>query len=158
MQQWFKLRQIVDEVHFKEESDCIVWQYNSLGKYLVQILYAVINNREVRQVYTPLVWKLSVPSWLHIFFWLFAKNKVLTRDNLAKRKKLDNMSCLFCIESESVSHLFFDCCVARVTWEHISEVCGKEIGTDFESVANMWLHDKKIKTINICTTATLWAI
>jgi hypothetical protein len=99
MQQWFELRQIVDEVHFKEESDCIVWQYNSLGKYLVQILYAVINNREVRQVYTPLVWKLSVPSWLHIFFWLFAKNKVLTRDNLAKRKKLDNMSCLFCIES-----------------------------------------------------------
>jgi hypothetical protein len=112
----------------------------------------------VRKVYTPLVWKLSVPSHLHIFLWLLTKNKVLTRDNLAKRKKLDDMSCLFCTESESVSHLFFYCCVARVVWEHISEVCGKNLGTDFESVANMWLHDNKFKTFNICTTATLWAI
>jgi hypothetical protein len=65
--------------------------------------------------YTPLVWKLYVPSRLHIFLLLLAKNKVLTRDNLAKRKKLDDLSCLFCTESESVSHLFFDCCVAQVT-------------------------------------------
>jgi hypothetical protein len=114
MQQWLKLRQIVEDVHF-EESDCIIWQYNSLEKYSVQTLYAIINNRGVRQVYTPLVWKLSVPSRCYIFLWLLAKNKVLTRDNLAKRKKLDDLSCLFCTESESVSHLFFDCCVARVT-------------------------------------------
>jgi hypothetical protein len=53
---------------------------------------------------------------------------------------------------------FFYCCVARVTWEHISKICGKKLGTDFESIANMWLHDKKFKTVNICTTATLWAI
>jgi hypothetical protein len=114
MQQWLKLRQIVEDVHF-EESDCIIWQYNSSEKYSVQTLYAIINNRGVRQVYTPLVWKLSVPSRCYIFLWLLAKNKVLTRDNLAKRKKLDDLSCLFCTESESVSHLFFDCCVARVT-------------------------------------------
>jgi hypothetical protein len=114
MQQWLKLRQIVEDVHF-EESDCIIWQYNSSEKYSVQTLYAIINNRGVRQVYTPLVWKLSVPSRCYIFLWLLAKNKVLTRDNLAKRKRLDDLSCLFCTESESVSHLFFDCCVARVT-------------------------------------------
>jgi hypothetical protein len=54
--------------------------------------------------------------------------------------------------------LFFNCCVACVVWEHISEVCGKNLGTDFESVAYMWLHDNKFKTFNICTTATLWAI
>jgi hypothetical protein len=100
----------------------------------------------------------SVPSQLHIFPWLLAKNKVLTRDNLAKRKKLDDMSCLFCTDPENVSHLFFDCCVARVTWENVSEVCKKKLGTDFELVANMWLHDKKFKAINICTTTTLWAI
>jgi hypothetical protein len=65
MQQWLELRQIVEEVHFEEESDCIVWQYNFSGKYSVQTLYAVINNRD--QVYTSLVWKLSVPFRLHIF-------------------------------------------------------------------------------------------
>jgi hypothetical protein len=44
MQQWLELKQIVEDVHF-EESDCIVWQYNFSGKYLVQTMYAVINNR-----------------------------------------------------------------------------------------------------------------
>jgi hypothetical protein len=37
-------------------------------------------------------------------------------------------------------------------------VCGKRLGTDFESVAKWWLHDKKMKTTNVCTTVALWAI
>ena len=51
---------------------------------------------------------------IHIFLWLLANNKILTRDNLAKRKRVDVMSCLFCAEPEMVHHLFFDCVVARV--------------------------------------------
>jgi hypothetical protein len=43
---------------------------------------------------------------------LVANNKNFMRDNLSKRKSLDDMSCLFCSEYESVSHLFFSCCVA----------------------------------------------
>jgi hypothetical protein len=30
--------------------------------------------------------------------------------------------------------LYFDCCVAKAFWEHIAEVCGNKLGTDFESV------------------------
>jgi hypothetical protein len=118
-------------------------------------LYDVINNRGVRQLYTPLVWKLSVPSQLHIFLWLLSKAKVLTRDNLAKGKNLDDKSCLFCNESESISHLFY-CCVARVTWKNVYEVCGRILGTDFESVAKLWFQGKKLKAINIVTTAGLY--
>jgi hypothetical protein len=83
----------------------IVWQYSLSGKYSVQTLYDVINNRGVRQLYTPLVWKLFVPSQLHIFLWLLSKAKVLTRDNLAKGKNLDDSN-----ESESISHLFLLLC------------------------------------------------
>jgi hypothetical protein len=36
------------------------------------------------------VWKLHVPSRLHIFLWLLANNKTLTRHNLAKRRSLDD--------------------------------------------------------------------
>jgi hypothetical protein len=117
----------------------------------------VVNDRGVRQIFTPVVWKILVPSRLHVFLWLLGNNKVLTRDNLSKRK-VDNMNCLFCNEQEIVSHLFFDCCVAKVFWKQIAEVCGKSLGTDFESVAKWWLHDKKMKTTNVCTTAALWAI
>jgi hypothetical protein len=78
--------------------------------------------------------------------------------HLAKRKKLDGMICSFCNEPENVSHLFFEGCVARVTLESVPEVCGRLLGIDFESIAKLWLHDKNLKAINICTITTLWAI
>jgi hypothetical protein len=41
-----------------------------------------------------------------------ANNKILTRDNLVKRREVDDGSCLYCRELESVDHLFLKCCVA----------------------------------------------
>jgi hypothetical protein len=72
----------------------------------VQTLYAIINNRGVKQVFTPVMWKISVPSRLHVFLWLLANNKVLTRDNRAKRNNVDDKTRLFCSENESTMHLF----------------------------------------------------
>jgi hypothetical protein len=57
-----------------------------------------------------------------------------------------------------VSHLFFECCVARLVWSEIAEISGKEIGTDFESVAISWVADKKYRMLNVCSAAALWAI
>jgi hypothetical protein len=68
----------------------------------------VVNDRGVKQIFTPVVWKMVVPPRVHIFLWLLANNKTLTRDNLAKRKNLDDESCLFCSESESIRHIFFE--------------------------------------------------
>jgi hypothetical protein len=42
-----------------------------------------------------------------------------------------------------VSHLFFEYCVARLVWIEIAEISGKGIGADFESVARLWVADKK---------------
>jgi hypothetical protein len=103
MNMWLELIQIVSVVEFTEEEDSIIWQYESS----VQSLYAIVNNRGVRPVYTPVTWNISVPSRVHIFLWLLANNKTLTRDNLEERKRLEDKRCLFCNELESVSHLFF---------------------------------------------------
>jgi hypothetical protein len=104
------------------------------------------------------VWKIIVPPRIHIFLWLVANNKILTRDNLSKRKSLDDMSCLFCSESESASHLFFNCCVAKYAWETLSEILNFWTRQDFESVAKLWLQNKKYKFVNLCTTAMLWTL
>jgi hypothetical protein len=40
---------------FGGENDAIIWQFNSTGKYSVQYLYAVINDRCVKHVYTPMM-------------------------------------------------------------------------------------------------------
>jgi hypothetical protein len=95
---------------------------------------------------------------VHIFLWLLANNKTLTRDNLAKRKPLDDKTCLFCSERESISHLFFACCVAKLFWQTIAEVTVLDLGADFESVARFWISEKKHRIVNICTAAALWAL
>lgn len=93
----------------------------SFGSYIIlefimcNLFYVVINFRGVLPVFTPAVWNLNAPPRVHIFMW-FANNKILTRDNLSKRKNLENMSCLFCNEEGSFVHLFFGCCIARASW------------------------------------------
>jgi hypothetical protein len=49
----------------------------------------MVNDRGVKQVFTHVVWKIPVPSRLHVFLWLLVNNKVLTKDNLAKRRKVE---------------------------------------------------------------------
>jgi hypothetical protein len=112
----------------------------------------------INPIYTPVMWKSVVLSRIHIFLWLLANNKTLTRTNLAKRQKLDDMSCLFCNEQEDVRHLFFDCCVAKWVWNELSELLEFSVGNDFESIGKSWLSNKQFKTVNVLTSAALWTV
>jgi hypothetical protein len=68
MRQWEELLQVAESIDFREDDEyAIIWQFESSGRYLVHSLYAVVNNREVRQIFTPMVWKIVVPPRLHIF-------------------------------------------------------------------------------------------
>jgi hypothetical protein len=158
MNQWYELEQIASSINFTDEPDSVIWQLNSIGRYSVQSLYAVVNDRGVRQVFTPVVWKIKVPPRIHVFLCLVANNKFLTRDNLAKRKSLDDLSCLFYCENETASHLFFYCCVAKYMWMIVSEFLGIVVGDNLEFVAKLWVMGSKFKLINVCTTAVLWSI
>jgi hypothetical protein len=99
-----------------------------------------------------------VPPRIHVFLWLLAKNKLLTRDNIDKRRSLEDLSCLFYSEPESAHHLFFECCVASSIWNTMSEVLGVSVGRNFESIAKLWLRDKHLKYINLCNAAVLWCL
>jgi hypothetical protein len=80
MNQWHELWEIASSLKLGEEEDAIIWQYSSSRIYSVQSPYAIVNNRGVKQVYTPMMWKIQVPPRIHIFLWLLANNKVLTRE------------------------------------------------------------------------------
>jgi hypothetical protein len=105
MQLWYELLHIAGNIHFIDESDAIIWHFNSSGRYSVQSLYDVVNDRGIRQAYTLVMWKIEVPPRLHIFLWLLANDKILTRNNLAKRRHVEDGSCLFCANLEFASHL-----------------------------------------------------
>lgn len=113
--------------------------FTSNGKYAVQSLYAVINCRGVFLVYVSSIWKLAIPPRVQFFLWLLSHNKLLTRDNLAKRRNVSDPSCLFCANKESIPHLFFECCVAGNVWSLVSEILQVDLWKDYESVAKLCL-------------------
>jgi hypothetical protein len=135
MMQWEELLQIASSLNLKEdEEDAIICQFDSLGKYSVHSLYVVANNRAIRQVFTPVVWKIIVPPRFHIFLWL-VNNKILTRDNLAKRKQVEDLSCLFCFEYESVHHVFL------LLWlGHCGQICLKSCRYQWLLTLSQWLN------------------
>jgi hypothetical protein len=85
-----------------------------------------------------------------------ANNKTLTRDNLAKRRFVEDESCLFCDDKESIKHLFFECCVAKCIWQICSEMSEKQLGADFESVVKWWLHNKNLTCLLLLFFWTIW--
>jgi hypothetical protein len=62
-----ELIQIASSIQFSNDMDAIIWEFDSNGRYSVQSLYAIVNFTGVKHVYTPVIWKILVPSRLHIF-------------------------------------------------------------------------------------------
>jgi hypothetical protein len=81
--------------------------------------------------------------------WLLSNNRLLTRDNLAKRREVSDPTCLFCNERESISHLLFHCCVAQQVWAAFSVWLDRRLGDDFESIASLWIANKRYMICNI---------
>ena len=157
-QLWLEVVQLVSTVHLSDEEDEMIWKFTSKGTYSSQSLYKVINFRGVKLVHVSAVWGIKVPPRVHMFLWLLINNRTLTRDNLTKRRKVEDATCLFCVENESCHHLFFDCAVARRCWTVVSDILGIQVGGDIVSIGQLWLSDKKNSVINMITSAVLWSI
>jgi hypothetical protein len=155
---WEELVSIASSICLSDSEDEMVWQFHSSGLYSSHSLYKVINFRGVFPMYVPSVWKLCTQPRVHFFLWLLSNNMLLTRDNLSKKRRLHDCSCLFCMEEESISHLFFDCVVARNAWKVLSAILGIEAGNIFESRAKLWLCNKKFAIANMFTSAVCWGI
>jgi hypothetical protein len=91
------------------------------------------------------------------FLWLVSKNKVLIHDNLEKRRVVEDTSCLFYSEKESV-HLLFECVVAKSAWEVVNEATGCRVGADYESIEKLWLYNKKFGNVNMVIAAVCWSV
>jgi hypothetical protein len=127
---------IVEQVSLNEDLNALVWCYEKSGTYSSHSCYSIISYRRVKPVYIPVIWSIVVPPKIHLFLWLVAYNKLATVDNLNKKGLMKNPQCCFCNENESVSHLFFECVVAKVLWKYVSEFLGFDIGQDYMSVAS----------------------
>jgi hypothetical protein len=55
---------------------------------------------------------------------MLAHGKLATIDNLNRKRMSKPEQYCFCSEKESISHLFFECVIARVMWGFTSEFLG----------------------------------
>jgi hypothetical protein len=113
LQSWGDLRAVVEQVNLNEEPDALIWGCESKGVYSFHSFYAIINYRGVKPIYIPTIWSIVVPPKIQLFLWLLSHNKLATVDNLNRKGFSKPAQCCFCMENESVSHLFFECAVAR---------------------------------------------
>jgi len=156
-QQWMEVCQLASTISFTSEEDSLIWQFSSKGSYSTQTLYKVINFRGIHPATVPALWSLKVPPRVHFFLWLVSKNEVLTRDNLGKRRKVEDATCMFCCEIESVQHLFFDCVLATQLWKILSTVLNVNLGGSLDVIGKYWLSNKKHCVTNIFTAAAWWS-
>ena len=103
----------------------------------------------------------KLPLKIKIFMWLVEKNSILTRDNLTRRGWHRDKRCNFCLENESVNHLFFDCSMARYIWSLVAYA----VGTDCRpcSFDQFWLWAKQFFPLSenflyVGLAAICWAI
>lgn len=67
------------------------------------------------------VWKMKVPPRMKVFAWLVFYNKILTRDNLAKRGWQLASICFLCRDAcENIKHMFSECTLTLEVYDKVS--------------------------------------
>lgn len=125
-----------------------------LGIYSSHSMYNVINFRGIMHVYVPAVWKIRVPLGAFFSLWLLSMDRLLIRDNLGKRRSIEEKTCLFCSEDETINHLFFSLCGGKTgMWDLTFP-----IGLDYVFAARCWLCNKKYSVVNMLSSAVWWSL
>uniref|UniRef100_A0A8I6XRD0 Reverse transcriptase zinc-binding domain-containing protein n=1 Tax=Hordeum vulgare subsp. vulgare TaxID=112509 RepID=A0A8I6XRD0_HORVV len=157
MNDWENLIDHIRNYPLSDSPDTPVWLLEANGSYSVKSFYKCINFDGVVSPLGETLWKTLCPRKIHVFLWLCLYNKVLTRDNVAKRKTLDDNTCLFCNEVESVQHMFFDCVNSNLIWSVIFKFFKIHRVTCITDVSSFWKLNKKKSVLNMVIAASLWS-
>jgi hypothetical protein len=107
-------------------ADSLCWTPSSRGLFEVRSFYSVLMHPS-SQDYFPWkgVWKAKVPPRVAFFVWTSALGKILTTDNLRKRRVMIQDWCCMCqMSGESVNHLLLHCPVAWELWSVVLTLFG----------------------------------
>lgn len=99
-----------------------MWLLGKKGNFTIKSVYNALTCSSTG-FYNRRIWKGKIPEKFKIL-WLMSTGAILTKDNLLKRKRQGDSSCVFCDEEETISHLFFQCPVARAIWLVVAKCFG----------------------------------
>ena len=81
----------------------------------------------------------------------------MTVDNLSRRGVIKPLECQFCLDHESVNHLFFECVVAQYIWKLFHSFSGVMISS-YLDLASKWPCEKKFALTNSISAGILWGV
>lgn len=97
--------------------DSLRWRQSHRKPFTVRSYYSIL----MQPTHSPFpwrcVWKSKVPSRVAFFIWTAALGKIVTVDNLRKRRAIIIDWCCMCKSNgENVNHLLLHCSVAQELW------------------------------------------
>eukprot|EP00253_Pinus_taeda_P003713 PITA_03713 len=103
-------------------ADKLRWGYEEKGIFTAKEAYKIIlKDRLNKDKAWEKIWNPSIWPKILTFLWLLAHNRILSWDNLRKRKFAGPSICLnFKMEEESAVHLMLNCPLSKRIWEKVS--------------------------------------
>lgn len=106
---------------FTPQPDTLIWKVEKSGSYSVKSGYIILcelhdldtsrsQALESWRGFWKSIWKLKVPGKIKHFLWKACNNSLPTKENLLKRKILQELVCHRCSrESKNVVHALWSC-------------------------------------------------
>ena len=110
------------------QADKMIWSGTKNGFFLVPSTYHLAKETKERKMTKcsmgmyrsevwKMIWRLSVPNVEKVFLWGACHDILPTRENLRKRKIVEDPLCPICgLEPETTCHVLWECPAARDVW------------------------------------------
>ena len=111
-----------------EQSDRLLWPFCGNGEYSVKSGYKLLcededwgaassSDRSEQALFWKRIWRLRVPNKIKLFLWRACSNALPIKENLKRRKILDDAKCSACLtEQESTFHAIWSCELLQQIW------------------------------------------
>ena len=111
-----------------EQEDRLIWPDSHDGEYSVKAGYqtfcreanssaASSSDSSHRSAFWKRLWKLHVPNKIKFFLWRVCSNALPTKDNLKRRKILEDARCSACLlDQETTFHALWSCETLKDIW------------------------------------------
>ncbi|GJZ73395.1 RNA-directed DNA polymerase, eukaryota, partial [Tanacetum coccineum] len=109
------LRGLIEGIELSSANDRWIWDLNNEGIYRVSDARSLLDDFFLPKSSIATRWVKYVPIKVNVFRWKLHLDRLPTRANLGRRGvQIDSLCCPVCTtEVEDVSHLFFQCTMAR---------------------------------------------